>query len=85
MKLGKLCMLAFVMSIRFWYITLALLAGLLVTVFAQLYLLPIPLLLLTPGLWCFASSFLVEKVMRAYMPKPEENSDSEEQKNWYDL
>ncbi len=28
MKLGKLCMLSFVMSIRFWYITLALGAGL---------------------------------------------------------
>ncbi|MDE5746832.1 MAG: YesL family protein, partial [Acetatifactor sp.] len=61
MKLGKLCMLAFVMSIRFWYITLALVAGLAVTVLAQFYLLPIPLILLTPGLWCYASSFLVEK------------------------
>ena len=84
MKLGKLCMLSFVMSIRFWYITLALLAGLAVVVFAQLYLLPIPMIFLTPGLWCFASSFLVEKAMKAYMPKPEESGDGEEIKNWYD-
>lgn len=84
MKLGKLCMLAFVMSIRFWYITLALLAGLAAVIFAQLYLLPIPMILLTPGLWCFVSSFMVEKVMKAYMPKPEENGDGEEVKNWYD-
>lgn len=84
MKLSKLCMLSFVMSIRFWYITLALLAGLAAVVFAQFYLLPIPMLLLTPGLWCFASSFLVEKAMKAYMPKPEENGDGEETKNWYD-
>lgn len=84
MKLGKLCLLSFVMSIRFWYITLALLAGLAVVVFAQLYLLPIPMILLTPGLWCFASSFLVEKAMKAYMPKPEESKDGEETKNWYD-
>ena len=86
MKLGKLCMLAFVMSIRFWYITLALAAGLAVTVLAQFYLLPIPLILLTPGLWCYASSFLVEKAMKAYMPKPEpaEGQDGETTKNWYD-
>lgn len=84
MKLSKLCMLAFIMSIRFWYITLALLAGLVVVVFAQFYLLPIPMILLTPGLWCFASSFMVEKAMKAYMPKPEESGDGEETKNWYD-
>lgn len=84
LKLGKLCMLSFVISIRFWYITLALLAGLAAVVFAQLYLLPIPMLLLTPGLWCFASSYLVEKAMKAYMPRPEEGGDGEEVKNWYD-
>lgn len=84
MKLGRLCMLSFVMSIRFWYITLALLAGLVIVVFAQFYLLPIPMILLTPGLWCFASSFMVEKAMKAYMPKPEESGDGEETKNWYD-
>lgn len=86
MKLGKLCMLAFVMSIRFWYITLALAAGLTVMVVAQFYFLPIPLILLTPGLWCYASSFLVEKAMKAYMPKPEptEEQDGETPKNWYD-
>lgn len=86
MKLGRLCMLSFVMSIRFWYITLALIAGLAVTVLAQFYLLPIPLILLTPGLWCYASSFLVEKAMKAYMPKPEQTGDADDEtpKNWYD-
>lgn len=86
MKLSKLCMLAFVMSIRFWYITLALIAGLAVTALAQFYLLPIPLILLTPGLWCYASSFLVEKAMKAYMPQPEQTGgpDGETPKNWYD-
>lgn len=85
MKLGKLCMLSFVMSIRFWYITLALGAGLAAVVLAQVYLLPIPLVLLTPGLWCYASSFLVERVMKAYMPKPRrEEGDGETPENWYD-
>lgn len=84
LKLGRLCMLSFVISIRFWYITLALLAGLAVVVFAQFFLLPVPMLLLTPGLWCYASSYLVEKAMKAYMPGPEESGDGEDTKNWYD-
>lgn len=69
MKLSKLCTLAFVISIRYWYITAALIAGLAVVVLAQLYLLPLPLILLTPGLWCYASSFLVEraKIGRAHV------------------
>lgn len=86
MKLSRLCMLAFVMSIRFWYITLVLAVGLVAVVAAQLYLLPMPMVLLTPGLWCYASSFLVEKAMKAYMPKrqTEEGEDPEQPPNWYD-
>ena len=82
--LSGLLILPFVMSIRFWYITLALAAGLILTAAAQLYILPIPLILLTPGLWCYASSFLVEKAMKAYMPKPQQEQDGETAKNWYD-
>lgn len=86
MKLGNLCKLAFVMSIRFWYITLALAVGLALVVWAQLYLLPIPMILLMPGLWCYISSFLIEKAMKAYMPKPRqtEGDAGEQVKNWYD-
>lgn len=84
MKLGRLCMLAFVISIRYWYITVALIAGLAVVVLAQLYLLPIPLILLTPGLWCYASSFLVEKAMKPYMPKSQTPEGEDQPENWYD-
>lgn len=84
MKLSRLCMLSFVMSIRFWYITLALAAGLAATVAAQLFLLPMPLVLLTPGLWCYASSYLVERAMKAYMPRPRTQEDQEQPPNWYD-
>lgn len=83
MKLSRLCMLAFVISIRHWYITAALAAGLAVVAFAQLYLLPIPLIVLTPGLWCYASSFLVEKAMKPYMPKPQTSEGEEQAENWY--
>lgn len=84
MKLSKLCTLAFVISIRYWYITAALIAGLAVVVLAQLYLLPLPLILLTPGLWCYASSFLVERAMKPYMPKPRTPEGEEQPENWYD-
>lgn len=84
MKLGRLCMLAFVISIRYWYITVALIAGLAVVVLAQLYLLPIPLILLTPGLWCYASSFLVERAMKPYMPKSQAPEGEDQPENWYD-
>ncbi len=82
MKLSRLCMLSFVISVRYWYITAALTAGLAAVVFAQLYLLPLPLILLTPGLWCYASSFLVERAMKPYMPKPPEGE--EQAGNWFD-
>lgn len=84
MKLSKLCTLAFVISIRYWYITAALIAGLAVVVLAQLYLLPLPLILLTPGLWCYASSFLVERAMKPYMPKAQTPEGGEQPENWYD-
>ena len=84
MKLSKLCTLAFVISIRYWYITAALIAGLAVVVLAQLYLLPLPLILLTPGLWCYASSFLVERAMKPYMPKSQTPEGEEQAENWYD-
>jgi len=84
MKLGRLCMLAFVISIRYWYITAVLIAGLAVVVLAQLYLLPVPLILLTPGLWCYVSSFLVEKAMKPYMPRPQTQEGEEQAENWYD-
>ncbi len=84
MKLSKLCTLAFVISIRYWYITAALIAGLAVVVLAQLYLLPLPLILLTPGLWCYASSFLVERAMKPYMPKSRTPEGEEQPENWYD-
>ena len=82
MKLSRLCMLSFVISVRYWYITAALTAGLAAVVFAQLYLLPLPLILLTPGLWCYASSFLVERAMKPYMPKPPEGE--EQAGTWFD-
>ena len=62
----------------------ALAAGLAATVAAQLFLLPMPLVLLTPGLWCYASSYLVERAMKAYMPEPRTQEDQEQPPNWYD-
>lgn len=79
MPLSKMWILAFVMSIRYFYITIILLVGLVAVVYAQIFILPIPMVLITPGLWCYLSSFLVEKALRGYMPKCEEEAAEQ----WY--
>lgn len=38
----------------------------------------IALLLLLPGIWCYASTYLVEPVLRKYMPPPQEGESA-----WY--
>ena len=78
MKLGAIWKLAFVMSIRYFYITLVLVAGDALIVWALIYAIPMPCILFVPGLWCFIITFMMEKVLLAYMPKPEEGDDA-----WY--
>lgn len=74
----RACQMAFVMALRFWYITLALALGLTALVLLQIYILPMPTALALPGLWCWTTTFLTERALRAYMPPKEENDDS-----WY--
>ncbi len=78
MKAGKVWKLSFVMALGFLPITLALVLGTGALVLLQIYVLPMPTAVLLPGIWCFAASFLTEKVLRRYMPeKTPENDD------WY--
>ena len=74
----KACRLAFVMAIRFFYFTLILAAGTAALVYLQIYVLPIPTVVLLPSVWAFVSTFMVEKALRKFMPPKEENDDS-----WY--
>lgn len=78
LKAGSACRLAFVMAIRFLPTTLVLAAGTVGLVYLQIYVLPIPTVVLLPSLWCFVTTFLMEKALRKFMPPKEENDDS-----WY--
>lgn len=78
MKIGGMWKLAFVMCIRFFPITVALVVGTLALGWAQIYVFPMPCIVVVPGLWCFIVTFMMERALLAYMPEPEEGDDS-----WY--
>lgn len=70
--------LAFVMAIRFLPQSILLAAGVAVLAALQIWILPVPTALLIPGLWCYVTTFVIEKVLRKYMPAKKENDDA-----WY--
>lgn len=78
LKTADVWKLSFVMALRFWYLTLLILAGAAVVAAAQMFLLPIPALAVLPGAMCLAATWPVEKALRRYMPPKEENDNS-----WY--
>lgn len=78
MKTVNMWKLAFVMGIRFLPVTAAVIAGTAALIWIQIYVLPIPCIAFVPGGWCFAVTFMMEKVLLHYMPKPEEGEDA-----WY--
>ncbi len=78
MKVGSMWKLAFVMCIRFFPITVALVVGTVLLGWAQFFYLPMACIILVPGVWCFVITFMMERALLAYMPEPEEDDDS-----WY--
>lgn len=78
MKTGDLVKLSFVLSMRFIYFTLPLLAGLGLLIYLQYKFLPIPMVILLPGGFTYLSSFLIERAMKKYTPAPKEGEDA-----WY--
>lgn len=78
MKLSSMVKLAFVMAVRFLPYTVVMLLGTLLIAFIWFRFLPVPLILVWPGAWCFVCTFMMEKVLRNYMPEPKEGEDA-----WY--
>lgn len=78
MRAGKAVRLAFVMAIRFFPWTLLLAAGTVALVYLQIFVLPMPTVLILPAAWCYAVTYPMEKALRRFMPQKEENDDS-----WY--
>lgn len=78
MKLSDIVKLSFVMSLRFFYFTILLVAGTSILLYLQWKVLPMPTILLLPGGWTYLSSYLLEKAMKKYIPAPKEGEDA-----WY--
>lgn len=79
MKMTQIIKLSFVMCIRFLPVTVAVAVGSTLIGWLLIYWLPVACILVVPGIWCYAVTFLMEKPLRHYTPtaKP-----GEEQ--WYD-
>ena len=78
MKLSDIVKLSFVMSLRYFYFTILLVAGTGILLYLQWKVLPMPTILLLPGGWTYLSSYLLEKAMKKYIPAPKEGEDE-----WY--
>lgn len=78
LKLSESWSLAFVMAFRFLPCTLLMMAGMVLLVYLQVFVLPIPTVVILPGIWCCLASFPMEKILRRYMPPKEENDNT-----WY--
>ena len=78
MKTVNMWKLAFVMGIRFFPVTAVVVIGTAALVWIQIYILPIPCAAFIPGCWCFVVTFMMEKVLLHYMPKPDEGEEA-----WY--
>lgn len=76
---GKLLIMGMQMMFRHFPTTLALVSLCILTI-VGIYFMPWAALVF-PGVYMYVKTFLMERVMRKYMPKPEEGSEEEE--NWY--
>lgn len=70
-KLGILaiCRLSFVISVQYAHYTLLVVLGTAALVLLMLFVLPMGLILILPGVWCWCCSFLLEKAMKRYFPQ----------------
>ncbi len=78
MKLSAMLGLSFVMSLKYLPFTVLLLMSTLLVAWAQIMVLPWPLIFVVPAGLCYVNSYLIEKVLKAYTPKPADSEDA-----WY--
>lgn len=86
LKLTGIIKLSFVMSIRYFYYTIPIIAGMVLLAWLQFFILPMPCILVLPGVWCYGITFVMERALLGYMPAKEEakkNSQSVETDAWY--
>ena len=78
LKRMELIKLAVYMEFRYLPTTITLATGFLAAV-ALTWFLPVPFTLIIPGVWCYLSTYLVERVMQKHTPVPEKGSEA-----WFD-
>lgn len=76
--IGRQYMMSLYMSIRHVRTTLLLILGYAVCIWMVIFL-PMPVILIVPGAFCYISTYLIEPVLKKYMHKPEEG----EEDAWY--
>jgi hypothetical protein len=70
--------LSFVMAVRYLYFSVLLAAGAVLAGWLVIRILPMPCILIVPGLWCYATTYIIEKMLLAYMPADDGDADA-----WY--
>ena len=78
MKLTGIIKLSFVMAIRYIYFSVPLAAGAFLVGWLAVVKLPMLCIVILPGLWCYAATYIVERMLLAYMPPAEDGEDA-----WY--
>ncbi len=77
LNLGTIFKLALLMEFRHLPYTILLITGTILCGFL-LWVLPLPFWLILPGGWCYLTSFLLERILKVYTPRPQEGEDA-----WY--
>lgn len=78
MSMTGMVKLSFVMAVRYIGYTIVMLAGTAILIWAWIYYLPMPTIFFMPGVWCYLCTFMIERALRRYMPRADENEDA-----WY--
>lgn len=66
---GDVLKLSFVLSLQFTHVSLLLALGTVVLTALQIYVFPMSMILILPGVWCWCGSFLLEKAVSRYSGK----------------
>ncbi len=78
LNMTGLIKLSFLMAVRYIGYTVVILLGTGFLVWIWFYFLPLPMIFIWPGMWCFLCTFMIEKALKKYMPAPKEDEDA-----WY--
>lgn len=78
MKMTGILKLSFVMAVRYIYFSILLVAGTILVGWLVIVRLPMLCIVILPGLWCYVSTYFIERMLLAYMPPAKEDEDA-----WY--